>query len=527
MKLRSKTRTRSFKKVIVPPRPTPRYTRKDIQTKFYSDSPDPEYIVRTIREEISCLKSEKARLNGRNRLLEQEKGSLLEQNAELESALKDLVERTEYVNGEISQRTSELETLSKDLEQAHKKAEDMQRVLLSGQRYDEKLKEMRQLQLKKSATEKKLKDAKKMITKTDFANLKNELQLYQEDINTLDLNNMRIENQINLVTQQISKTITNADQRRLKKLVSAKDTEIQNLLQKIRDAKRRESLSESNDFLNSSLSLTATSLSGTGKSASFDDPSVGFNYVEEFRAMRSQIQNVSNAIDKMLSRSKKNPELIKLRSEVDTIAATIEAERRNLNQDSNLEDQCQMTINRVDKTLTLRKEELSTIQEETQLVQKEIDDIIKKRNVAIKEFDQLIATETKEVQQLLKQILHFCKKFEEDTDKLRKEEEELNDKKKQLTDIKASKEIAQYKEIIDQKQDVEFEIQQLKTSLRTSTGITESNREKIETTRKNKEKLQAKFQEYYQTLRADKEELDELENYANMLMGLIRTPPHK
>ncbi|OHS98828.1 hypothetical protein TRFO_01899 [Tritrichomonas foetus] len=531
-----------MKKKVAVPRPSPRFTKKDINKRLFSKMPDPIYIIEDIKEQISCLQSEKLRLDGKNTKIITEKNLLLEKNFEVETELNELCEKTELIIDEIKQQKSEVESLANEVQQSHKRVEEIRKSLLTNQNYEAKLKELRQLQLKKTATVKKLKDSKKLIIKTDFSNLKEALQLYKEDISTLEINNMRIENQISLVSQQIEKSVSISDQEKLRELANSKDTEIQDLLQKIRDAKRKELYN--NNLMNSRNSTVSSNLFFPKDSNIVSTPngdvsrpetsnmdinkvlrmaSILYDYTEEFKDMKFQINHINESLDKIIQNGNNSNELIKLKSEVDTIAATIEAEERNANIDAKLEEQCQLELNQLDATLASRKEELDAVQSENEVIQNEIDQLVKIRAKNRKQFDILVKNETIEVQKLFHTIARYSNKYEEDMNKLRTEEEELNIKREKLTDMKSSKEISMFKNLLDKKADIEYEVQRIKTSLRMSNGATEGNEEKILKTKKKMAKLQAKHEKYEASYLADKEELEEMENYANSLMILMNS----
>lgn len=543
------------RKTAMVPRPAPRFTQQQLQSEICPEKPDPKYIIEKIQRDISCLQSEKNRLDARFTELCAEKTKLLEINQNLEIELENITAETDNIIEEIKMSEDQIVSLTKDVSKVQKNAGDIQSSLLSGEHYESKLKELKQLQIKKTIVAKKLKSSKKIIQRNDFTNFRDALQMYQDDINTLEVNNMVIEKQIQLVAQQVSRCYNSSDQQKLKELYSSKDNEIQILLQKIRDAQRKESSqipqyddlstlenkntnmtkqvqNKSNSNNNENVQ-TETKKSTTNKNLNIHHlrkQSLLYDINEELDDLKLHIDLINESIERLLY-DKDNPnmdqnkikEIECLKSEVDTISATIEGELKNVRDDAQSEEQTQLEIKRIETMLISRKEELDSIQAQKEIVLNEIDDIVKKRGETRKIIDDLLEDEHPDIQKLISKVQSFSKKCEEATDKLRDEESELNIKKEKLIEIRSSKDISKFNELLNQKSQIESEIPHLKGSFRQSSETNDEYDQRIDEMKQRKSSLIEKYKKYEKALKSDQQELNELENYANMLLTLINT----
>lgn len=514
------------------PRPAPRFTQQQLELEVYSEQPDPKYIIQKIQNEISCLQSEKNRLSAKFTQLSAEKSKLIEVNQKLETELQDVVAETDEIVENIKYNEDQVVSLTKDVTKVQKNAGDIQSTLLSGEHYESKMKELKQLQTKKTILAKKLKSSKKIIQRNDFTNFKDALQMYQDDINTLEVNNMVIEKQIELVTQQVSRCYNYSDQQKLKELYSSKDNEIQILLQKIRDAQRKDpsDLEHKEEDQGKNEQKQQPSNSTLNIHHLIQKQSLLFDISEEFGSLEAQIASINESIERLLN-DRENPEMdlnkIKeiecLKSEADTIAATIQSEMKNAKDNVKVEEQVELEINRIDAMLVSRKEELDSINSEKETVVNEIDEMVKKRGEMRKNVDSLLEDENEDVQKLVGKVQSFSRKCEESADKLRNDESELFIKKSKFIEMKSSKDIAKYNDLLTRKTQIESEIPQLKASFKQSTETNAEYDQKINDLKQLKLALLEKYKKYEKSYKIDKEELDKLESYANMLLTLINS----
>lgn len=514
------------------PRPAPRFTQQQLELEVYSEQPDPKYIIQKIQNEISCLQSEKNRLSAKFTQLSAEKSKLIEVNQKLETELQDVVADTDEIVENIKYNEDQVVSLTKDVTKVQKNAGDIQSTLLSGEHYESKMKELKQLQTKKTILAKKLKSSKKIIQRNDFTNFKDALQMYQDDINTLEVNNMVIEKQIELVTQQVSRCYNYSDQQKLKELYSSKDNEIQILLQKIRDAQRKDpsDLEHKEEDQGKNEQKQQPSNSTLNIHHLIQKQSLLFDISEEFGSLEAQIASINESIERLLN-DRENPEMdlnkIKeiecLKSEADTIAATIQSEMKNAKDNVKVEEQVELEINRIDAMLVSRKEELDSINSEKETVVNEIDEMVKKRGEMRKNVDSLLEDENEDVQKLVGKVQSFSRKCEESADKLRNDESELSIKKSKFIEMKSSKDIAKYNDLLTRKTQIENEIPQLKASFKQSTETNAEYDQKINDLKQLKLALLEKYKKYEKSYKIDKEELDKLESYANMLLTLINS----
>ena len=539
----------TYRKTGVVPRPAPRFTQQQLELEIFSEQPDPKYIIEKIQRDISCLQSEKNRLSARFTQLSAEKTKLIETNQKLEIELQDVVAEADSIIESIKYSEDQVVSLTKDVTKVQKNADDIQSSLLSGEHYETKMKELKQLQTKKNIIAKKLKSSKKIIQRNDFANFRDALQMYQDDINTLEINNMVIEKQIELVKQQVSRCFNYTDQQKLKELCSSKDSEIQILLQKIRDAQRKNPGSftqydENQDTHASNNSNSAIKTQDEQKTPSgnstlnihhvIQKQSLLFDINEEFRNLKSQIESINESIERLMN-DRDNPDMdlnkIKeiecLKSEADTIAATIQSEMKKANDDVKIEEQAELEINRIDAMLSSRKEELDSINSEKEKILNEMDEIVKKRGETRKIIDQLLEDENEDVQKLMSKVQSFSRKCEESAEKLKNDEAELNIKKAKFLEMKSSKDIARYNNLVNKKTEIENEIPQLKALFKQSSETDAEYEQKINDLKQTKLALIEKYKKYDKAFKIDQEEMNKLENYANMLLTMINSNRNK
>ena len=408
------------------------------------------------------------------------------------------------------------------------------------------MKELKQLQTKKNILAKKLKSSQKIIQRNDFSNFRDALQMYQDDINTLEINNMVIEKQIELVTQQISRCYNSSDRQKIKELCSAKDNEIQILLRKIRDAHKKDPDSmdifddnQNNNNNNSETNPTENNQNEQKKMTSnstlnihhlIQKQSLLFDINEEFSKLKTQIESINESIERLLN-DKDNPDIDQnkmkeiecLKSEADTIAATVLSEMKNANNDVKIEEQAELEISRINAMLTSRKEELDLINTEKEAAIVELDEIVKKRGETRRIVDSLLEEENEDVQNLIKKVQSFSRKCEESQDKLKNDEAELNIKKTKFNELKSSKDIAKYNDLVNKKTQIENEIAQLKASFKQSSETNEEYDQKVNDLKLEKLALMEKYKKYEKAYNIDLEELNKLETYANMLLTLINS----
>lgn len=517
-------------KKAITQRPIPRLTSQQLESELCLKSPDPKYIIDGINEEISCLQSEKNRLEAKYSKLVTEKKTLNKENSNLEMNIEELMKRISYLLERIKEIKVSTVNLSKDVSLAQKNVNEFKTMLLSGEESERKMKELRQLEIKKTITVKKLQTAQKIIPKTDFTNLKEALQMYQEDINTLELNNMRIEQQIDLVSKQVQSCYNTIDQQKLKELKSSKDEEIQNLLRKIRDAKRKDTTQQIQPEEGQVVIQTQQEpVSKTLFIKKIRKQDLLFENEEEFNEMKKQLSILNDELENLLLHNRRNPnmtqykrrEIIKIRSEIGTIKATIEGEEKRAIQDIQNEEKVQNELDKLDATIQSRKDELESMRNQNTSVLTEIDLCVKNKGQMRKDLDELLQYETNEIQILMREIRKYCKKCEEGSEKLNDEETQLTSRREQLADIKSSKEIAQYNALMDQKAEIENETQQLRNVFKQSPEITNETMLKLQEMQKKKDVLLNEYQKYEKIYKVDKEEVEELQNYSNTLLCLI------
>ena len=569
---RTKRLTHSVK---VAPKPSPRLTRSDFDKYAPRREPDPENKITRINAQTACVRSENSRLEARIVTASSKGRQSVHTNERLKGLITKLDTRIAELRDEVKKRQKFVGELTEVVNEARESSESLQKAILSYPTYEKLLKELRQHQTKRAATAKRLKDARHAKRQTDFANPKEMLGIYKEDIATLQSNNVEIQKQIEALQKQVDVFFEASDLEKYENMMNGKDLEMKELMKRIRVAKRKDgkpveeedrdetvvrSFQESPIVQRVRFATTPNAESKKSTASVLDEMDREIALKTRTKqdlmtiaqqAKRSSHHKVTNVLStaamsdaqsfaelqkkirecvKRLEYDQKEgteEQLDKLKSEMTTVCATLESEEIAAYKEAKQHAEFEKQLRALDSKIEQKKNEIESTKKAGDVMQGEITEILKQRSGLRQEIDSRVEKKPPKSQKLVSDLTQYRVKYEDLIDRLRLAEAELSERKEKLKAVNVSEEKIDYDHLTQKKDELTAEVTTLRSEMKNVGTIVDTLQAEFEHKKLKKEKLRADLARYKRTIDIDEEEVDSLEKYSDRITDLLRDTKQK
>ena len=566
---RTKRLTHSVK---VAPKPSPRLTRRDFDKHAPRREPDPENKITRIKAQIACVRSENSRLEARILTASSKGRQSAHTNEQLKGMITKLDTRIAELRDEVKKRQKFVGELTQVVNEARESSESLQKSILSYPTYEKLSKELRQHQTKRAATAKRLRDARLAKRQTDFANPKEMLGIYKEDIATLQSNNVEIQKQIAALQKQVDVFFEASDLEKYENVMNGKDIELKELMKRIRVAKRKDGKPVEEEDRDETVvrSFQESPIVQRVRFATTESKKSTASVLDEMdreialktrtkqdlmtiaqQAKRSSHNKVTNVLStaamsdaqsfaelqkkirecvKRLEYDQKEgteEQLDKLKSEMTTVCATLESEEIAAYKEAKQHAEFEKQLRALDNTIEQKKNEIESTKKAGDVMQDEITEILKQRSGLRQEIDSRVEKKTPKSQKLVSDLTQYRVKYEDLIDRLRLAEAELSERKEKLKAVNASEEKIDYDHLTQKKDELTAEVTTLRNEMKNVGTIVDTFQAEFEHKKLKREKLRADLAKYKRTIDIDEDEVDSLEKYSDRITDLLRETKQK
>jgi chromosome segregation ATPase len=516
------------------PRPSPRYTRRDLDSKFYSQAPDPEGRIEDIREQAACLEAENTRIDSKNVRLVIENRNLAQSYNDLCAEQESLDRNIEMADQEVSQRNLAVATLAAQVEETTTACENLKKTLLRQQQYAQLQKEFRQLKAKRHSTVKKLQIVHAQCNQTDLSNPTEAISSLQEEIAILRDNIVSLQEQIGSVKAQIDDALKTRERgsslltplRSRRSSIADSPTELQIEFSRSPIASR---LSEScaDDSLLTAIdaeivtkSRTRDELRRIAASSPRSPPQISRALSTNGILQGESFSVVPRKVSKYVSEDNTlDRDLETLRSEFELITAKLAAEEQTMAREASEQTEIAARRKVIEDEIEEKRRVSSQIERETIVLQSDVSRRISQRSAALRSLDELLASSKPEMQELMRDLHQYRIKYEEDAHALRLAEIELSEIKSVVAE-QGSETEEDFGILISVKSGLERDLAKLSAELRGGPAI-------VEDPQAEKDRLLKDVERVRKQVAADEQEVRQLEQYSDQLNEFLNDARRK
>lgn len=568
-----KTRRLVHHTVRVAPKPSPRLTRRDLDSRAAARQPDSENRITRLKAQTACVQSENSRLEARVKTASAKSRQSVQTQEQLKGKILLLDTRISALKEEVEKRRHFVAELTEIVNQSRDSTQALQTGILSYSTYEKLNKDLRQHQLKRNATAKRLKEAIIAKRETDFANPTEILSIYKEDIATLLSNNTEIQKQITAMKKQVDVYFAASDLEKYETVLDGREIEMKELLKQIRRAKRKDGnpagADEDDDetavhsFLESPIIqrvrftnpdekdgtesiLTAMDKEIESKTKTKQDlvriaqkasegthtkvanvlSTAAISDAESFAVLQKKIHKCVRRLEQG-QKQEAEEQLDKLRAEMTTVCATLQSEEMAAYREARQHAEYDKQLRSLDQTIEAKKNEIEATKRQGEKMQCEITEVLKKRSDLRKEIDEKVEKKSSKIQKLVSDLTQYRVKYEDVVDRLRLAEAELTERKQRLQEVNASEEKIDYEHLTQKKEQLAAEVATLRNEMKHVDSIVDTFQSQYERKQAKKEKLTTELTQYKRTIDIDEDEVNSLERYADRITELLRETKQK
>ena len=515
-----------------------------------------------LKAQISCMEGENTRLQARINSANVTSRKTAQTQEELRDEISRYDENINYLREEIKERKRRVNELAKSVNESRGATKELQNGLLSQKNFEKLAKELRQHQIKRNATAKRLKEARAEKRRTVSANPEGLREAFEKDITAFEFNNGEIRKQIDAMQREVDLQISHCNADQYQHVMDAADEGTTGLLQKILDTRKKEvkkepepgvrcrdgPVSERVSFaLNADYRLIddkdraleamdkeieaktqmRDNLLFLSKRMVDDGPhkvavvlsTSALTNASDFEALQKKI---NTCVDRLkCEHDEKADQFNKLKAEMESVSAKLTEEESVVHRDSKQQSEYETQFRAMDQEIMDKRDELEYTQQTESKVQNEITQILEQRPGLKTEMEGLVTNEKPETKDVIEEISEARERYEDISDKLRIAQAEALELK-HAEDDGLSEEKVDFEYLTTKKEQLNEELEVLRNEAKQTDIVVESYQSEMNIHKGKKDRLTSELVRCRMAIDEEELEINGLEKYSDRLNDMLR-----